>query len=192
MQSPDSNSSDPLASEPSSSSKDLRVSSNRRQSLTKRQQLELENNRFGSSLTQICDENAKLTDRILSLEGEIKRLVAEPLAGTSVLKMLFDKDQQAGWLSGGRSATKEKLQHTLEDLQNEFIGYRQTHMSSIDEVQALVSELHAAHGHCANLARVVKDQQRQTATVVPRIVVMIRTTSLRLSDQTCCPRGRAG
>ncbi|CUG90824.1 Hypothetical protein, putative [Bodo saltans] len=128
---------------------------------TKLRSLEQENTQLSQGLTRMAEENARLGDRVASLQEKVTRLSTSPLEGTSVLKALFDKDQHAGWLNGGKSATKEKLQHTLEDLQNEYIAYKETHTTSEDEVKALVTDLQSAHANSSTIAAQLREVKRQ-------------------------------
>ncbi|KAH9577696.1 hypothetical protein LSM04_008644 [Trypanosoma melophagium] len=136
-------------------------------------QLESENARLASSLSKVCDENAKITEYLAQQEAKCTALAQSPLSSTSVLHSLFEPEK-AGWFSGSKSSAREKLEELAQELQNEFLEYKANHASSNAEVQVLIGELQNAHVNAQKLSAIVHEQQevisRGPLSVTVRIV----------------------
>ncbi|ORC92797.1 uncharacterized protein TM35_000021230 [Trypanosoma theileri] len=136
-------------------------------------QLESENATLASSLTKVCDENAKLADYLAQQEAKYTALAQSPLSTTSVLHSLFEPEK-TGWFGGSKSAAREKLEQFVEELQNEFLEYKANHASSNEEVQVLIGEVQNAHMNAQRLSAIIHEQQeaisRGPLSVAVRIV----------------------
>jgi predicted nucleic acid-binding Zn-ribbon protein len=113
------------------------------------QRLELECTGLKHSLEAVCVENERLVD--LSAKAQQAAADARTLnLENSLLKALFDVEHQKRWF--GRSESKAvkddraQLKDFCEQLQAEYVDYRNSHATDNQETMALMASLKGAHG----------------------------------------------